>query len=127
MGVEQTRQFFEHRDGHLMDNPRIGPDLQRVYWQPGNSVPFPQFIENMTGQTVSAEALAQSASRTEDEAVAKAKEAVARAGSIPAFEGEIELDGTITVAHGNETIASTKDEPFEAVCGKFASWIESQE
>jgi len=127
MGVEQTREYFKKRDGHLMDNPRIGPDLKRVYWQPGNSMTFPEFVAKMTGATVSAGALAKAASRSEDEAVARAKEAIAKAELIPAFDGDVELEGTITVAHGNETIASTKDEPFAEVCAKFESWIEGQE
>ena len=38
MGVYQTRDFFVARDGHLLDNPRIGPDLKSAYWQPGNSL-----------------------------------------------------------------------------------------
>ncbi|MHC4939390.1 MAG: M3 family metallopeptidase [Planctomycetota bacterium] len=127
MGVEQTRQFFRNRDGHLMDNPKIGPALKKTYWQPGNSIAFPKFIENMTGETVSAEALAKAAARTEDEAVERARKLVENAGSIPAFEGPVELDGTVTVAHGNETIASTTNAPFAEVCSRFESWIESLE
>jgi len=127
MGVHQTREFFEKRDGHLMDNPKIGPDLQRVYWQPGNSMRFPEFIEKLTGQRVSATALARSASRTPDEAVAEARAQLERSKEIPEFTGEIALGGTISVAHGNETIASTDDSPFETVCDKFAGWIKQQE
>ncbi|MEM8885217.1 MAG: M3 family metallopeptidase [Planctomycetota bacterium] len=127
MGVEQTREHFLRRDGHLMDNPKIGPEMQRVYWKPGNSKSFPAFIEEMTGETVSADALARAASRTPDEAVEEAKKMVAKAESIPAFDGAIELQGTFTVAHGNETIASTKDDSFETVCDKYARWIENQQ
>ena len=127
MGVEQTRRYFKQRDGHLMDNPKIGPDLARVYWRPGNSISFPQFIENMTGDTVAADALARAAARTGDEAVAQARQAVDRASSIPRFEGEVALEGTVTIAHGNETIASTNDEPFAEVCARFETWIENRE
>jgi len=127
MGVHQTRDYFEKRDGHLMDNPKIGPDLQRVYWQPGNSMRFPDFIERLTGQHVSAGALARAASRTPDEAVADARTQLERAESIPTFDGDIALGGTISVAHGNETIASTESGSFSDVCDKFAGWIKSQE
>jgi len=127
MGVHQTRHFFLNRDGHLMDNPKIGPELQRVYWRPGNSKRFPEFIEQLTGEQVSAKALAQAASRTPDEAIADARAMLERAESIPTFDGEIELGGTITVAHGNETIASTEQGSFATVCDSFADWIASQE
>ena len=31
MAVHQTRYFFLRRDGHLIDNPRIGPELCASY------------------------------------------------------------------------------------------------
>lgn len=127
MGVEQTREFFLKRDGHLMDNPKIGPELRRVYWQPGNSLRFPEYIKNMTGETVSATALANAAARTEDQAIEEAKAKIERAETIPAFDGKIELDGTITVAHGNETIATTNNSTFEQVCEQFVTWIDELE
>ena len=127
MGVEQTRDYFLQRDGHLMDNPKIGPELARVYWNPGNSKRFPEFIKELTGETVSATALANAASRTEDEAVGSSKAMIERAATIPAFEGSVELEGTVTVAHGNEVIASTNDGTFEDVCDRFVTWIEQQE
>jgi hypothetical protein len=40
MAVQQTRDFFRRRDGHLVDNPRIGPDLREHYWRPGNALTF---------------------------------------------------------------------------------------
>ncbi|MHC4956391.1 MAG: M3 family metallopeptidase [Planctomycetota bacterium] len=127
MGVHQTREFFRSRDGHLMDNPKIGPDLKRVYWQPGNSERFPDFIEKLTGQRVSAAALARSASRTPDEAIADARSMLEYAPNVPEFDAAIELGGTVVVAHGTESIASTADGSFAEVCDKFADWIGAQE
>src|SRR5690606_10012942 len=58
MAVHQTRCFFIARDGHLVDNPRIGPDLARYYWQPGNAKSFPEFVADLTEQDLSPDALA---------------------------------------------------------------------
>jgi hypothetical protein len=127
MGVEQTRDYFLGRDGYLMDNPKIGADLRRVYWQPGNSIRFPDFIARMTGQTVSAEALARASCLTSDEVVAQAKEKIARAEAVAPFEGAVDLDAMVTVANGAETIASTEGGSFARACQAFARWIESQE
>ena len=38
MAVYQTRDFFLSRDGFLVDNPNIGPELSSSYWAPGNSI-----------------------------------------------------------------------------------------
>ena len=126
MAVHQTRRFFEKRDGHLLDNSRIGADLRRVYWAPGNSKRFPEFIRELTGETVSPDALAEAANRTPDEAVAKAREAVARLSGIPERTGRVDLDATIRIVHGNEEIATTAD-GFEGAATAFADWIESLE
>ena len=47
MAVHQTRDFFLARDGHLMDNGKIGPDLRDAYWKPGNSHTFADFVAKL--------------------------------------------------------------------------------
>jgi len=126
MAVEQTRSFFMQRDGHLVDNPRIGPDLRRVYWQPGNKHRFPEFIRALTGEEVTAVALAERVNRGEEEAIAAARGAVERLADIPGYTGAVELNAQIRVVHGNEEVAST-EEGFDPAARVFAGWIESQE
>jgi hypothetical protein len=126
MGVAQTREHFLSRDGHLVDNPAIGPDLRRCYWQPGNSKRFSELIAELTGKPASAEALARAAAMTGDEVVAEALERIARLDTIPSVVGELELDGQITIVHGNETVATTASSSFAGLCDQFATWIDAQ-
>lgn len=126
MAVQQTRHFFLKRDGHLTDNPKIGPDLQRHYWQAGNSRTFGDFVASLTGEPLTAQYLAAKANATVDECLAEARARIARLESIPPYQGTIDLGGSITVRHGNETIASTAAMPFEEAATKFAGWIEAQ-
>ncbi|HUH04495.1 MAG TPA: M3 family metallopeptidase [Kofleriaceae bacterium] len=126
MGVAQTREHFLSRDGHLVDNPAIGPDLRRCYWQPGNSKRFSELIAELTGKPASAEALARAAAMTGDEVVAEALERIARLDTIPSVVGELELDGHITIVHGNETVATTASSSFAGLCDQFATWIDAQ-
>ncbi len=123
MGVAQTREFFLGRDGHLVDNPTIGPDLRLAYWQPGNSKRFPDFIQALTGETLSSDALARSASMTDEEVLAKAKASIERLDSITPFTGEIDLDCHISIVHGNETVSTTEGSSFEEMCARFATWV----
>lgn len=126
MGVAQTREYFLARDGHLVDNPAIGPELRRVYWQPGNSKRFPDFIADLTGKPASADALARAAARTGDEVVAEARERIARLDRIPPFTADIELDAAITIVHGDETIATTTSATFAELGDQFARWIDTR-
>jgi len=126
MAVWQTRERFLERDGHLVDNSRIGPDLRETYWQPGNSKSFEQFVRDMTGKPLSAEALASHANRTVDDAVAVARAAADREASIPHHEGSVALDATLRVMHGRETVAASTNGDFDA-CGRaFAAWVDEQ-
>lgn len=123
MAVYQTRRFFLERDGHLTDNPRIGPDLAESYWAPGNAVSFDETLRRLTGAPLSADALVDACNRSTDECVARARESVERIARVPRPKGPVELDATIRVVHGNETVATTEGATFEQACEDFAKWI----
>lgn len=126
MGVQQTRDFFLERDGHLVDNPKVGPDLARVYWRPGNSQRCSPLIQALTGKPLGADALARHVCRTTDEALTEAREAVHREPSLPRFTGQVELDAHIRVAHGNETIAEMPaGGSFQALSDAFGRWVDA--
>ncbi len=122
MGVRQTRAFFLARDGHLMDNPRIGPDMAAHYWKPGNSKTLNEMLRGLTGETLSPVPLARHVSRTADEAIAEARERMKRMESIAAHTAPVDLDAHLRVVHGNETIAELKGD-FSHFAGAFERWI----
>jgi hypothetical protein len=124
MAVHQTRRHFLERDGHLTDNPRVGPRLREVYWRPGNSLGFDDFLQRMTAAPLSAADLARHLNRSTDEALAEAREAVARLDSVPPRDGEVQLDAHVRVVHGRETVAEL-DGSFEACAEDFARWIDA--
>lgn len=126
MAVHQTRDFFIARDGALVDNPRIGPDLRRTYWQPGNSRGFDEMICDLTGQHLGADAYARYLNRSAEEAVEQARAAVAHIETTPGFDGPISLNARIRVVHGRETIAECNGEDFEGFARTFAEWVEAQ-
>ncbi len=124
MAVQQTRAFFTKRDGHLVDNPRIGPDLAEHYWKPGNSRTFLSLVESLTGAPFSAKALIDEANRDVREALEDSDQALAREKSIPHGNAPIELDARIALIHGDEEITSNRNgEPFEHMERAFASWL----
>lgn len=127
MAVHQTRRFFLARDGYLVDNPRIGPDLAENYWAPGNSVPFDDTLRRLTGAPLQADALVEVCNRTVDDAIADARKQVERTRTVPRFEGEVALDATIRVCHGNDVVATTERGGFRGACDDFERWIDELE
>ena len=102
VAVVQARSYFLARDGHWVDNPRIGPELARVWWQPGNSVPFAEFVQRLTGQTLSAAALGARLNQTSEQRKAEAVASIAKLVPIPTGTQNIDLDASIRIVHGAE-------------------------
>lgn len=124
MAVEQTAEYFRSRDGSLVDNPRVGPDLAGHYWRSGNQLPFSAMIENLTGSGLGADALARRVSRDVPQALAEARAALGRADTGAAADFPA-LDARVRVVHGNELIAEGGDGDWPSVCSRFSSWIEA--
>lgn len=126
MAVYQTRAYFLEKYGYLTDNPEIGPELRDVYWRPGNSRTFLDFIEALTGRPFGAEATEALVNKTLEEVFEDAERAIERQKEVPLFEGPVDLDATISVVHGPETIATTADgSSFEQVSDAFRTWVKS--
>ncbi len=126
MGVEQTREAFIKSDGHLLDNPSIGPSLQKHYWQPGNSLSMDQMLSKLTGQPLHAKSLASRANRSVDQAIEDARNAMQRESGIPPFKGDVRLDAHMSVVHGHEQVAVLEEGQFNSFASTFSSWIDAQ-
>jgi hypothetical protein len=124
MAVHQARRHFIERDGHLVDNTRIGPELARTWWQPGNSVRFDEFVRRLTGAAPSAKAMAEHLMRDVAAAQRDARASIERLHDVPEHSGAVELDARIRVVHGRETVAEVTG-AFEPACEQFARWIDS--
>ena len=123
MAVHQTRAFFVARDGHLVDNPRVGPDLAAHYWAPGNAQTFNETLRSLTGSPLSADAIVASCNLGVDEAVAQARAAIARLPGIAPQQGPVDLDVTVRVVHGREVIGTSEGGSFERLADDFEAWI----
>jgi len=121
MAVWQTRDHFLRKYGTLLDEPRIGRDLARTYWRPGNSRTFLQLVEEMTGRPFSADAIVEEASMSTEDAVRRARERVERMPD-PGPPVEPDLDLRLSVIHGRETVVPEGASPLE-VAAAFRSWL----
>ncbi len=127
MAVYQTRKFFLKRDGHLVDNPKIGPDLAEYYWKPGNSARFFDVVKNLTGEEFSPKALIEECNLETEQVLNRARESIQNLKNIPEFGGKVEFDATIRVIHGRETIGDTAQMSFDELADRFSKWIIEKE
>ncbi|MFO0627566.1 MAG: hypothetical protein U0325_18305 [Polyangiales bacterium] len=89
IAVHQTRAHFLARDGHLVDNPRVGPDLAERYWRPGNAAgaSTTRSASALTGRALNADAIAADVNLDAPAAIAAARASLAKLPSIPRHEG----------------------------------------
>lgn len=128
MGVDQTYAFFSRKfDGHVVDNPSVGREMARLYWRPGNSISFMQFVENMTGQPFSAEATIAEINMTEKQIDEDVEHQLFLETTVPEWNDPVEMNVVITMIHGDEVIASNESRSFEAMSELYAQWILSLE
>ncbi|TDR80098.1 M3 family metallopeptidase [Paludibacterium purpuratum] len=123
MAVYQTRAYFKREYGFLTDNPAIGPKLAEHYWGPGNSINHNATLVRLTGESFNPRYLAESCTRSIDEAWADAEKLIAAAATrqyptvFPA-----DLDASIRLVHGAEVIADNRDGDA-AMCRSFEQWV----
>lgn len=122
MAVHQTREYFQEKYGHILDNPNVGRELSEAYWEHGNAKPFYEMVQDLTGKPFSADALVREVTKSEEDAFAEAKSKVARLPEIPE-PNTTDLDAHIHLIHGAETIAEFSNGSFEAANQQFKAWV----
>jgi hypothetical protein len=125
MAVETTRDFFLERDGHLTDNPRVGPDLAQAYWRPGNRFSFLEFVPRLTGRELGCEQLARRLAQEVDERIAAARRTLQATRSRPRASVAVDLNAKVRIVHGRETVAELHGD-FETFADEFSRWIEAR-
>ncbi|OFZ21002.1 MAG: peptidase M3 [Bdellovibrionales bacterium GWB1_55_8] len=124
MAVYQTRSHFRQKFGYLADNPAIGPELAKYYWNPGNSVSHRDTIRSLTGKDLSGRELAEFCNLGAEELWSRTQKSISEALA-RAEKGRSQataLDATIRIVHGSETIAENT-RSMEQMWSDFEGWI----
>ncbi len=122
MAVSQTRAAVFEKYGRIVDEPRVGEELSRTYWAPGNSRSFLDLVKDMTGRAFSADAFVNEVAVPVDDVVRTARERIGRLAGVPEYSGDGDLDMRLRVIHGAETIVEEGKTPLEAA-QMFRDWI----
>ena len=124
MAVEQWRTYLRKKYGYIIDNPKIGEELTKV-WQLGSSKTFREFVKLATGKDLSAEPYTKRISRGVSAVLHDAKKKVQRLESVKKYTKPVKLNATIKLVHGKKTIA-TNTKSFEDMAEKYSKWLEKQ-
>ncbi len=126
LGVYQTRTYFLKKYGYIIDNPKIGEELRKEYWEQGNLKSFTEYIKDLTGEEFSANAFIDQINKSIEEIYYEAEKSIEKLKEIPEYKDPIDLQADIRIVHGDNIIVSLKDDVnFEAMAEKYANWIKS--
>ncbi|MBU6232097.1 MAG: M2 family metallopeptidase [Patescibacteria group bacterium] len=121
LGVHQWRKYFYEKYGYIVDNPRVGMELVKI-WSYASRYPAKQLVKMATGKKLSPDAYIASVTASKDKAIAGAKARIKRLEKVPMHKGKIDLDGRLILVHGKKKIADSKD-GFEKMAKKYAKWL----
>ena len=129
MSVHQTREYFLNKYGFLADNPAIGPELTKGYWECGNSEKFLDIVQGLTGRALTSAAWVKELSEGVEEKVKGEKEKYEKA--LERKDEPVDLDAILNmrlkVVDGDVELAdSEKDGGIEKASEKFAQYVKEK-
>lgn len=130
MSVWQTRAFFLQKYGYIVDNPEVGPTLQKKYWECGNSRPFLTLVAELTGKELSGDAWVDHLKEPVDDKVTRSKkeydEALQQVAEVEVDESKMDLNMNVRFVDGDELISESMDGGILKACQKFEDFVASR-
>jgi Zn-dependent oligopeptidase len=124
LALSQWREHFFKKYGYIVDNPKIGKDMKKV-WSYGSAKTLPVFLKLATGKKLSADPYIKAITRSIPAILKLSKERIETLSKKPLYKKSINLDAHITLVHGKEIIADNK-KSFEAMSDKYSAWLLTQ-
>jgi oligoendopeptidase F len=124
LGVHQWREYFFKKYGYIVDNPKVGREMEKV-WKYGSLYTSGEFIKMATGKPLSADAFIKNVTKPLEQIIKIAKERIKRLEKIPMKKGLINLNAKINLIHGKEKVADNR-RSFEEMDRKYREWLRKQ-
>ena len=127
MSVHQTRAYFKNKYGYIVDNPNVGPELTKAYWESGNSRPFLALVKDLTGKDLTGDDWVAALKEDVDEKVLRERneydEALNRDAVID--DTHVDLNMTVKFVDGDEVIVDSSQVSggVLAACKEFESFV----
>ena len=124
LALEQWRKYFYKKYGYIVDNPRVGKEMAKV-WKLGARHTFSEFVKMSTGRKLSADAFLRNVTMTTPQILKRAKLRLARMEKVRPFKGRVDLNARVRLVHGKELIADNR-KSFEDMAEKYKKWLATQ-
>jgi hypothetical protein len=130
MSVYQTRAFFKDKYGYIVDNPNVGPVFTKAYWEAGNSKPFLELLEGLTGKDLSGDDWVAELKTSVGDKVASERNEYDEALKQTSVDKNqpINLNMTVKFVDGDEIIAdsSTVPDGILGACKQFEAFVSAR-
>ena len=124
MSVHQTRAWFKNKYGYIVDNPDVGPTLEKSYWECGNSKQFLDIVRELTGKDLTGDEWTNSLNESVEDRIASEREEYNKAlESNKEMTGDIDLNMTVEFRDGDLLIADSTGHGLLGACKKFEDFI----
>ncbi|MEI6305011.1 MAG: M3 family metallopeptidase [Candidatus Taylorbacteria bacterium] len=124
LAVSQWRKYFFKKYGYIVDNPKVGKELQKI-WSYASLHPAKKLVRMATGKPLGPEAFLRDVTAPLDTILKSAKKKIAKLENIPLFSGKITLNAKIQMMHGKLVVADNS-KSFEDMDAKFRKWLKGQ-
>lgn len=121
LGVHQWREYFFKKHGYIVDNPKVGEEMTKV-WSYASRYTAKEFVKMATGKYLSPDTFIKNVTTPIDKILAGAKSKIERLKKVPVYNKPIKLNAKITMVHGKEKIADNS-KSFEDMDRKYRKWL----
>ena len=119
------------RDGYIVDNPKVGPDMTSNYWKYGNKKTFLDLVKDFTGSELSGDAWVAELKQSVEDMIASEKEEYEKSikeSSSSDEETKLDLDMVVRFVDG-DTLISDSSKSADGVlgaCNEFETFVQAR-
>jgi hypothetical protein len=121
LGLQQWRKYFYDKYGYIVDNPKVGREMVRV-WKYAARYSSNEFMKIATGKKLSPDAYLEYATASVDKILSTAHTKITRLKKVKRYIKPVDLNAKITLVHGKEKIADNS-KGFEAMADTYSRWL----
>lgn len=124
LAVEQWREYFYKKYGYIVDNPRVGKEMAKV-WALGAAKTFNEFVVIATGKKLSADSALKNMTASVATIIKDRKQRIACLAKVKQFTKKIDFGATIAMTNGKKEVANNT-KSFEDMAERYGEWVQKQ-
>jgi len=120
--VCQWRDYFYKKYGNIVDNPKIGKEMTKV-WRLGSSYSLKNLMKTAIGKKLSPDPFIKDVTRSKETIIKESKMKIQKLKNISINKRPVDINAKIFMVHGKMKVADNL-KSFEDMDFKYSSWLE---